>query len=214
MGGLGWLALYWCMCAVSVLSVNYVLDKKYTERSQRLRPTVILFLLLISPLHAPVLIAVLAAIHFKKWYHHARGSAFDRLLGSNELLVTIEPSEFIGLLSKRRQLLAHANEHLVVSDLAMKPINPEMLILDIVMRDRLPNVDDGLTSPDTRSRNLTSRVFAAAPCYEKFSSDFAEEQVSLCKCFLSVRVGRAFEIVRQRDWHPADVPCRKLPDSP
>ena len=214
MGGLGWLALYWGICAVSLLSVNYALDKKYTERSQRLRPTVILFLLLISPLHAPVLIAVLSAIHFKKWYHHARGSALDRLSGSNELLAAIEPSEFIGLLSKRRQLLAHANGHLVVSDLAMKPINPEMLILDIVMRDRLLNVDDGLRSPATRSRNLTSRVFAAAHCYEQFSSDFAKEQVCLCQRFLSIRVGRAFEIVRQRDWHQADVPCRKLPDSP
>jgi hypothetical protein len=197
MGGLGWLAIYWGICAVSLLSVNYVLDKKYTERSQRLRPTVILFLLLISPLHAPVLIAVLAAIHFKKWYHHARGSALDRLSESNELLATIGPSEFIGLLSTRRRLLGHANEHLVASHLAIKPINPEMVILDIVIRARSSNIDDGCLSPDTR--NLTSRVFAAAPCYEKFSSDFAEEQVSLCKRFLSVRVGRAFEIVRQRD---------------
>jgi predicted alpha/beta hydrolase len=209
MGGPAWLALYWGVCAVSLLSINSALDKKYTERSQRLRPTAILFLLLICPLQAPVLIAVLAAIHFKKWYHRAQGSA---LLGSNELLAKIKPSEFIGLLSKRRQLLTHANQHLIGSHLAIKPINPEMLILDIVMRTQSRHIDDGWMSPDTWLRNLTSQVFAVVPDYRELSSDFAEEQISLCERFLSVRIGPAFEILRQRSRHPADVFSHKLSD--
>jgi hypothetical protein len=198
MGGFGWLAVYWGVCAVCLLSINCALDKKYTERSQRLRPTAILFLLLISPLHVPVLIAVLAVIHLKKWYPRARQSALDPLSGPNELLAKIEPSEFIGLLSKRRQLLVPANKHLIASHLAMEPINPEMAILDIVMRAKSGKIDDGSMSPGTWSRDLTSQVFAAVPCYREFSSDFAEEQVALCERFLNVRIGPVFEIVRQR----------------